>query len=105
MEAASVEKIVAYCGLVCNDCGAFKKNRCGGCYCEKPMNMGCKVKPCAVDRGYGTCAECCDFDEFADCKKLNNFISRIFAFIFKSNRIGNLKRIRQIGLDEFKREI
>jgi len=95
MAEATAEKIVAYCGLVCSDCGAYKKNKCKGCHSEKPMNIGCKVKPCAIERGYSTCAECSDFADLRDCKKLNNFISKIFAFIFRSDRIGNLYRIRE----------
>jgi len=35
---------------------------------------------------------------------LNNFISRIFGLIFRSDRIGGLYRIREIGLDAFKSE-
>ena len=87
MAECASEKIVAYCGLVCSDCGAYKKGRCGGCHSEKPMNGGCKVKPCAKDRGYCTCAECSEFDNLKDCKKLNNFISKIFGFVFRLDRL------------------
>lgn len=45
MAEAAGEKIIAYCGLVCDDCGAFKKGKCQGCHCDKPLNRGCKVKP------------------------------------------------------------
>jgi hypothetical protein len=38
------------------------------------------------------------------CKKLNNIISKIFGLIFRSNRIGKLVRIREIGLNGFKEE-
>ena len=33
-----------------------------------------------------------------------NVISRFFGFIFHTDRIGNLNRIRDIGLDKFKEE-
>lgn len=95
------ELILARCGLVCSDCGAYRKGKCGGCHCDKPMNAGCKVKPCAQDRNCTTCADCTDFENLKDCKKLNNFISKIFGLIFRSDRIGNLSRIRESGLDEF----
>ena len=98
----SDEMILAYCGLVCNDCGAFKKQKCEGCHSERPLNKGCKVKPCAVDKGIITCADCDEFEDLAKCKKLNNFISKIFKLIFKTDRLGNLQRIRQNGLEQFK---
>lgn len=104
MSEESKEFVLAYCGLVCSQCGAFTKGKCGGCHSDKPMNSHCKVKPCVQQRNYSTCAECADFENLADCKKLNNFISKIFGFIFRSDRIGNLNRIREIGLDKFKEE-
>ncbi len=98
----TAEKIIARCGLVCSDCGMYKKQKCQGCHCEKPMALNCKVKPCANEHCYSTCAECAEFDDLKNCKKLNNFISKIFALIFRSDRIGNLNKIRELGLDEFK---
>ncbi len=105
MSEESGEFILAYCGLVCSQCGMYKKQRCGGCFSDKPMAMGCKVKPCAQEAGYGTCAECKEFENLRECKKLNNFISKIFAFIFRSNRIGNLERIREVGVEKFEEEV
>lgn len=98
----SEELILAYCGLVCNECGAFKKEKCEGCHSEKPLNKGCKVKKCATDKGIITCADCDEYEDLAKCRKLNNFISKIFKFIFKSDRLGNLALIRQNGLEQFK---
>jgi len=45
-----------------------------------------------------------DFQNLKECKKLYNVISRFFGFIFHTDRIGNLNRIRAIGLDKFKEE-
>ncbi|MCK5173858.1 MAG: DUF3795 domain-containing protein [Planctomycetes bacterium] len=104
MSGESKEVVVAYCGLVCSDCGAYLKGRCQGCHCDKPMNKGCKVKPCAQERNCSTCGDCGGFENLKECDKLNNFISKIFAFIFRSDRIGNLNRIREIGIDRFKEE-
>jgi len=98
------EFVLAYCGLVCSQCGMYLKQKCQGCHSDKPMSLNCKVKPCAMDRGYGSCSECEDFENLKDCKKLNNMISKIFGLIFRSDRIGNLNRIRKVGLDEFKQE-
>jgi hypothetical protein len=104
MSAAPTELIVARCGLVCSNCGAFRRDRCGGCHSDKPMFSRCPVKACAVEKGCSTCAACESFPDLRACGKLNNFIARIFGFIFRSDRIGSLYRIREIGLDAFKAE-
>ena len=96
--------LIAYCGLCCSNCGMYKKGKCLGCHSDAPMNRNCKMKACAMGRGYATCAECTEFDNLKECKKLYNFVSRFFGFIFRTDRIGNLNRIRQIGLDKFKEE-
>ena len=101
MEDGRGEVIIAYCGLVCSDCGMFKKNRCLGCQSEKPKFKNCSVRKCAISRNYNTCAECSDFENLGQCKKLNNIISKIFGFIFGTNRIGNLNRIKEVGLGKF----
>ena len=96
------EAIIAYCGLVCSECGAFKRQKCEGCYSEKPMFKGCKVKKCAMDRDISTCAACVEFSDLKQCKKLNNFISKIFKLVFRTDRLDNLRLIRACGLENFK---
>ena len=105
MSEETKEVILAYCGLVCSQCGMYTKGRCQGCHSEKPMNVGCKVKPCAMEKGLSSCAECRDFSNLKECKKLNNFVSKIIGFIFRSDRIGNLNQVRQVGLERFKEEV
>lgn len=100
MSEDSREVVLACCGLVCSDCGAFTKGKCQGCHSEKPMNLHCKVKPCVKERNFCSCAECGDFENLRECKKLNNFISKIFGFVFRSDRIGNLERIRESGTND-----
>jgi hypothetical protein len=104
MAGTPSEMIVGYCGLVCSHCGAFRRGRCEGCHSERPMFRGCPVKPCAAGRGYSTCAGCTEFADLRQCHKLHNLISRIVGLIFRSDRIGNLCRIREIGLEAFKAE-
>lgn len=104
MPAPASELIVARCGLVCSNCGAFTRGRCGGCHSDKPMFSRCPVKACAIEKNCTTCADCIDFPDLRACRKLNSFIARIFGFIFRSDRIGGLYRIREIGLDAFKTE-
>lgn len=104
MSESEGEFILAYCGLVCSNCGAYKKGRCHSCHSEKPMYRNCPVKKCALERGYITCADCADFENLKDCKKLNNFISKIFDLIFRTDRIGNLDRIREVGVEQFQQQ-
>lgn len=96
--------IVACCGLVCSNCGALRKGKCQGCHGDKPMFRNCPVKACVKSHDYGTCANCGEFKDLHDCGKLDNFISRLFGWLFGSNRIGNLCRIREVGLEAFKAE-
>jgi len=103
-EQAGSTVIVANCGLVCTKCGMHLKGKCTGCYSEKHINMNCNIKKCAESRGYDTCAECKDFQNLKECGTLNNFISKFFGFVFKTDKVGNLYRIREIGLEEFKKE-
>ena len=97
--------ILAYCGLVCSECGMFLKQKCQGCYSEKPMYRNCKIKKCAQTKNYSSCAECEEFENLKNCKKLYNLISMLFGFIFRTNRIANLERIREIGLEMFEEEV
>lgn len=96
--------IIANCGLVCSDCGMYSKGKCSGCFGGKPMNSNCKIKRCAQDKAYLSCADCQQFSELKQCGKLNNLIGKFFGFIFGTNKIENLRRIREIGYERFKEE-
>ena len=96
--------VLAACGLVCSECGAYRKNKCGGCPSGTQMYKSCPVRKCAGDRNFTTCAQCNDFPDLRACKKLNSFIAKVFGFIFRSNRIGALEKIRRIGLERFTAE-
>lgn len=104
MSVEQKDFIVAYCGLACSNCGMYLKGKCAGCHSERPMNRNCKMKACAMEHGYVTCADCGDFDNLNDCRKLNNVISKFFGFVFHTDRIKNLYRIREAGLEVFKAE-
>lgn len=93
--------LLGYCGYRCDQCPAYKDNlrthadrvrvsedyhkyygyeiepenvACDGCLhaCEAP-NPNCPVRPCALDRGYQTCAQCGDFG----CAKLQQTMNAI----------------------------
>jgi hypothetical protein len=96
--------IIGYCGIVCSSCGAYKRGKCKGCYSENRLYKSCKVRACNIEKGYSSCADCKEYHNLRDCKKLNNFISKIFSLIFRTNRIKNLERIREIGIENFRKE-
>ncbi|MBW1926322.1 MAG: DUF3795 domain-containing protein [Deltaproteobacteria bacterium] len=96
--------IVACCGLICSKCGLYINGKCRGCRGERPVFRNCKIRKCNMDNGYDTCADCRDFQELRKCNKLNNIITKLFGLISRTDRIGNLDRIREIGLEKFKSE-
>jgi hypothetical protein len=89
--------LVAYCGLYCGACGAFRRGRCPGCH-ENQKAGWCKVRTCCLENGYGSCAECTLVADPHDCKKFNNIISKLFAWIFRSDRYACIRQIREKGL-------
>lgn len=93
-------QLVAYCGLHCGSCGSYRRGRCKSCKGGGGFSR-CKVRICATEKSYQTCAECADF---MTCKTLSNFISKIFAFIFRSDRKGNLQGIRELGIEKWASE-
>jgi len=93
---ANVE-LVAYCGLYCGACGAYRRGRCPGCH-ENQKAGWCKVRTCCIESGFSSCAECKTPADPRDCKKYNNFIAKLFGFIFRSDRRACILQIREKGL-------
>lgn len=89
--------LVAYCGLNCGSCGSYKKGKCKTCKDGGGFSR-CKVRKCCIELNHLTCAEC---EKLENCKTIDNFISKIFALIFRSDRKGNLRQIREMGLEKW----
>lgn len=89
---------VAYCGLYCGACGAYRKGRCPGCH-ENRKASWCKVRSCCIERHYASCADCTGHADAMDCGKFNNFISRLVGFVLRSNRAACIDQIRQLGIE------
>lgn len=90
-------ELVAYCGLYCGACGAYRKGRCPGCH-ENDKAAWCQVRTCCKDNRCSSCAACKTVADPQDCKKFNNWIAKIFAFIFRSDRRACVLQIREKGI-------
>ena len=98
MKAITADKnLTAFCGLYCGACKAFLREKCAGCR-ESEKRSWCKVRTCCIERSFTTCADCKDFPDPTDCRKFNNFISKLFGLIFRSDRRACILQIRDIGL-------
>jgi len=91
--------LVAYCGLYCGACRRFLRKRCPGCK-ENQKATWCKVRSCCISNQYASCADCQQFVDPNDCKMFNNWISKIFGLVFRSDRAACIRQIREIGVKE-----
>ncbi len=94
---------VGACGLFCSNCGSFKRGRCKGCQIE-PGFKRCAVRLCCIEKGITICAGCSEFEsprDYHECKKVNNFIARIFSFVFGTKRPEALAMLRDQGRDAY----
>jgi hypothetical protein len=96
-EIATDARLVGACGLYCGACGAYRRGRCPGCR-ENAKAAWCKVRTCCREKGYASCADCAGFPDATACGKFNNVMSRVFGFLFRSDRAACIRQIRQMGL-------
>lgn len=92
-------RLIAYCGLYCGACHKYLNGKCPGC-AENTKATWCKVRSCNMENNYKSCADC-KLTDFHTCKKLDNFIAKIFAVVFNSNRMACLEHIKKNGYDAF----
>ena len=90
--------MVAYCGLYCGACKRYLVGKCPGCR-ENQKASWCKLRTCCIENGYGSCADCEEFEDPMACRKFNNFMSKIFGFIFRSDRAACIRQIRDVGIE------
>ncbi|MBI5217915.1 MAG: DUF3795 domain-containing protein [Bacteroidia bacterium] len=99
-EILADKNLIAYCGLYCGACGKYIKGRCPGCK-ENTKAAWCQTRACCIENKIASCADCTQYENVKDCKKFQDFISRIFALIFNSNRPACIAMIKDKGYDEF----
>ena len=97
-------KLVAYCGLYCGACRKYLKGKCPGCAGNEKASW-CKIRVCCLENNYASCADCEQFDDVADCRMFNNFMAKLFGFIFRSNRPACVARIKEIGIEQYAEEM
>lgn len=101
MKDISIKKeLVSYCGLYCGSCGKYQKGKCPGC-AENEKASWCKIRTCCIEKRINSCAQCNEYSDVKDCKMFDNFISKMFEFVFKSDRKAGIKMIQKAGYEEF----
>lgn len=103
-EIKNDKNLIAYCGLYCGACKKFIKSKCPGCRKNEKATW-CKIRKCCQDNNYFTCSDCKIVSEVKECNKFNNFVSKIFAFIFRSDRPACVKKIKEVGPDKYAEEM
>jgi hypothetical protein len=94
------KSLIAFCGLYCGACKKYLAGSCPGCH-ENEKATWCKVRYCSIEHGYASCADCTEFSNPMDCKKFNNFFSKLFALVFKSDRAACISKIKVSGYDGY----
>jgi hypothetical protein len=97
-------KLIAACGLYCAACGKYIAGKCPGC-AENVKATWCKIRTCCSESNIQSCAGCKTMTTTQECKKMNNFISKIFAMLFKSDRNACIARIKEVGYDKYAQEM
>ncbi len=88
--------LIAYCGLYCGACSKYLKGKCPGCH-ENNKAGWCSVRTCNIQNNTQSCADCLEFSNPMNCKKFNNFFSKLFALVLKSDRAACIDRIKKDG--------
>jgi hypothetical protein len=95
--------IIAPCGINCNVCRAYlrEKKRCSGCLSKGniiPHCMNCKIRNCEYLKKTksGLCYECKEFP----CKKIMH-IDKRYRTRYSMSLIGNLQAVKKEGKKKF----
>jgi hypothetical protein len=89
-------ELVACCGLYCGACRAYLRKKCDGCLTNERAAW-CKIRKCCLENHLSSCAECAEVADPRRCQKFTNLISKLFAFVFRSDRAACIDQIRRLG--------
>jgi hypothetical protein len=99
-EIVADTKLIAFCGLYCGSCRSYLKGSCTGCAGNEKASW-CKVRSCNIEHKYSSCADCKEYPNAMDCKHFNNFMAKLFGFVFRSDRKACINMIRENGYDNY----
>lgn len=102
-EIVTDNHLIAYCGLYCGACRSYLAGRCPGCK-DNVKATWCKIRQCCTENNFTSCADCKSIG-LTECKKYNNFISKVIGYLFNSDRSACISKIREIGYDAFATEM
>ena len=88
-------RLIAYCGLYCGSCRKYLSGKCPSCP-QLVSPHWCKIRTCCIGKNIASCAEC-SLETPNACKTFNNPISKVFKFIFGSDREKSILFIREKG--------
>ncbi|HLN19295.1 MAG TPA: DUF3795 domain-containing protein [Patescibacteria group bacterium] len=103
-EVIKDSKSIAFCGLYCGACGKYLKGKCPGCAKNEKASW-CTVRKCCIESGIMSCADCKVHATASECKKFNNIFSKLFGFIFGSDRQASVDFIKEKGYDAYASEM
>ncbi|MBU3835805.1 MAG: DUF3795 domain-containing protein [Candidatus Phocaeicola merdigallinarum] len=93
---------IAACGLYCGACRKFLIGKCPGCKRNEKATW-CKIRSCCQENKFNTCAECPH--DVKECKVFSNWIGKVFAFLFNSDRAACIRYIKEHGEQAFAEEM
>jgi hypothetical protein len=97
--------LISYCGFYCAACPKYLKGDCQGCKGDSPKcavgYKACKVRPCCIENGFSSCAECDKHESVKDCKLYNPFMIRFGQFMTQTNRGKGIEMIKEKDEQEF----
>ena len=103
-EIIADKNLVAFCGLYCGACKRYISEKCPGCRENEKANW-CGIRKCCLINNLSNCASCQKFQDVDECKDFNNFFSKLFGFIFRSNRKACVCRIKEVGEEKYASEM
>ena len=98
------KNLIAFCGLYCGECGRYKQGKCPGCRKNEKASW-CKVRKCCLENDRASCADCKVYATASECQKFNNIFSKLFGFIFGSDRQACIDMIKEKGYEAYAEEM
>lgn len=91
---AADPRLIAACGLYCGACRRYLRGSCPGCRANAKASW-CGIRTCVRKNGFHTCADCTT--EVTGCGTYSNFMAKVFAWLFNSDRPACIRMIKERG--------